>query len=472
MGPYFFCGIGGSGMLPLALILAGQSVKIVGSDRSFDQGRTPEKFSWIKSQGIGIVPQDGEGLTKDFTALVISSAVEDTIPEVRKAKELGIPILKRAELLAKLFNQSQTSIAIGGTSGKSTTTGMLAWILSQADKNPTVMNGASFLNFVTPDNPYSSAICGDPDLFVAECDESDGSIILYHPSIAVLNNIALDHKPVEELVPIFRTYLEQSKQQVINLNNVAAANLYREFASTALTTGINHPTADINATGYAPLPLGSKSWIENRRTGEKGELHMQVPGKHNVENALSAIGAGLLNGLPFSQCLNALSTFKGVGRRLENVGKCNNIKVIDDFAHNPDKINASLSSLNEHFGRLLIIFQMHGYGPFKLMKDELRDAFLGGMKNGDVLFMPDVLYLGGTANMTPTAAEFINEINEMGGIRGIKGQWFKHRDEIIRVIPQIVQPGDRIVVMGARDDTLPIFARKLLEGVRFQSGAP
>ena len=247
MPSYFFCGIGGSGMFPLAMILKGQGATISGSDRGHDQGRSPDKFAYLVQQGITIVPQDGLGLTQDFDALIISSAVEDTIPEVKRAKEIGVPILKRAELLAQLFNAAETRIGIGGTSGKSTTTGMVAWILSQSQKNPTVMNGANFLNFVSPSTPFASALVGDKNLFVTECDESDGSIILYHPTIAVLNNIALDHKPVEDLKPIFAQFLNQSKQQVLNIDNPAVADMAESYHSTALTVGITHPKAMLRA---------------------------------------------------------------------------------------------------------------------------------------------------------------------------------------------------------------------------------
>ena len=146
--PWFFCGIGGSGMLPLALILRDQGAAIAGSDRSRDQGRTPEKFAWLERQGIALFPQDGSGVTSAAQVLVASAAVEDTVPEVVRAKELGCPRMTRAELLSTLFNRAPSSIAIGGTSGKSTVTGMLGWIMHQAGRDPTIMNGAVMKNFV------------------------------------------------------------------------------------------------------------------------------------------------------------------------------------------------------------------------------------------------------------------------------------------------------------------------------------
>lgn len=463
MGPYFFCGIGGSGMLPLAMILTGRNIKITGSDRSFDQGRTLEKKQWLENQGVNIVPQDGNGLTTDFEALIVSSAIEDTIPEVRKAKEIGVPVVKRAELLARLFNEAKISIAVAGTSGKSTTTGMLAWILTNAGKRPTVMNGANFLNFVSPETPFASAITGDNDLFVSECDESDGSIVLYHPEIAILNNVALDHKPVEELIPVFKTYLDQSAHQVLNLDNLVIDTDISSSYPRALTYGYENNRARLNASGYTPTLTGSITAILDRQTGKSGTLELKVPGRHNLENALSAIGAGLLAGLDLASMLDSLSSFSGVARRIQTIGNHNNINVIDDFAHNPDKINATLSTCNEHNGRLLIMFQMHGFGPLRLMKTELADAFLSGMKAGDKLYMPEVLYLGGTVDRSYTARDFINEINERGGKKGGAGEWFETRDEIIPKIVSEAKDGDRIIVMGARDDTLTTMAQTILE---------
>src|SRR5689334_20099757 len=198
-GPYFFCGIGGSGMLPLALILKARGYQVEGSDRSLDAGRTASKFEFLEQRGIRLHPQDGSGVTSKEQLLVTSAAVEDTVPDVVAARALGCPEVKRPQLLAELVNSSRFSIAVGGTSGKSTTTGMIGWILYATRRDPTVMNGAVMKNFVAGDFPFASAIIGvtDSDLFVSEVDESDGSIALYKPTVAVLNNIALDHKSMD-----------------------------------------------------------------------------------------------------------------------------------------------------------------------------------------------------------------------------------------------------------------------------------
>ena len=444
-------------MLPLAMILHGQGVRIAGSDRGHDQGRSPEKFDYLRQHGIKIVPQDGMGLTTDFDALVISSAVEDTIPEVKRAKELNIPILKRADVLAQLFNAAKMRIGIGGTSGKSTTTGMLAWILSEMKKNPTVMNGANFLNFVSPETPFASALVGDKNLFVTECDESDGSIILYRSTIAVLNNIALDHKPVEELKPIFATFLNQSEHQILNIDNQAVADMAVDYQDTGLTVGIDNPLAQLRATSLRHSPAGISTQIQYVTTGEVGQLSLRVIGRHNVENALCAIGAALMMGVNLSDSCRLLGSFLGVGRRLQTIKINNNISVIDDFAHNPDKISATLRSLNEFSGRLLVMFQMHGFKPFQLMKDELLMAFVEKLKQGDILYMPDVLFIGGTVNNSYTSKDFIKECSS----KNLNSFYAPLREEIGKMIEAEAKSGDRIIIMGARDDTLTDFAKSL-----------
>src|SRR5213592_3201763 len=204
--PVFFSGIGGSGMLPLACIVRASGGRVAGSDRSLDAGRLAPKFAYLQSLGIALSPQDGSGVQPGMT-FITSAAVEDSIPDVVRARELGLTHLTRPQFLARLLNSAQRSVAVGGTSGKSTVTGMIGWILHACHRQPTVMNGAVMKNFVTASAPFASALVGDPELFVSEVDESDGSIALYKPEIAVLTNISLDHKEMEELRQLFAGFL-------------------------------------------------------------------------------------------------------------------------------------------------------------------------------------------------------------------------------------------------------------------------
>ena len=225
--PWFFCGIGGSGMLPLATILKGHGAHVAGSDRSYDQGRTPEKFAWLRAEGFELYPQDGSGVVSAEQTLVASAAIEDSVPEIVRARKLGCPRMTRAELLAALFNAAPVGIAVGGTSGKSTVTGMLGWIMHQAGRDPTIMNGAVMKNFVSDEVPFASARVGAGGVFVSEVDESDGSIALYTPQVSVLLNVSLDHKSMEELRALFAGFLAAAPHAAVNFDDEEARLLAR-----------------------------------------------------------------------------------------------------------------------------------------------------------------------------------------------------------------------------------------------------
>src|SRR4051794_8579326 len=202
-GDYFFCGVGGSGMTPLALIIKAMGGAVEGSDRALDQGRTSDKFEFLRQKGVLLHPQDGSGINRASQIVVTSAAVEETVPDVAAARRVGATVITRARLLADLFNRAPWSVGVAGTSGKSTTVGMIGWILERAGKNPTIMNGAVMSNFVTADLPFASARIGDGEVFVSEVDESDSSIAFFGPRIALVNNISLDHKSLDELRSLF-----------------------------------------------------------------------------------------------------------------------------------------------------------------------------------------------------------------------------------------------------------------------------
>src|SRR3954451_9001261 len=213
---YFFCGVGGSGMTPLALIVQAKGGRVGGSDRALDQGRNTERFDFLRSRGVLLHPQDGSGMRSSGQILVTSAAVEETIPDVQAARRIGATVTTRAKLLAELFNASALSVGVAGTSGKSTTVGMIGWILHRAGRSPTIMNGADMKNFTGDGSPVASARVGEGDIFVSEVDESDGSIALFTPRIAVVNNISLDHKSLDELRALFSGFIAKAETMVLN----------------------------------------------------------------------------------------------------------------------------------------------------------------------------------------------------------------------------------------------------------------
>ena len=455
---YFFCGIGGSGMLPLAMIVQAQGFPIEGSDRALDQGRTPEKFDWLRAHGVTLHPQDGSGVTRASQQVIATGAIEETVPDIGAARRAGARIQTRPELLSQLFNAAPTSIGVAGTSGKSTITGMIAWILHQTGRNPTVVNGAVMKNFADADHPFASALIGGPDLFAAEVDESDGSIARYNPTVAVVSNISLDHKSMEELRDLFGGFVDRAQTAVLNLDNPETAALAQMLpAGKAITFALGEEQADLSAHDLQPLPTGMKfrliaGWSEY-------DAVLNVPGAHNVANALAALGAVKALGVPVGEAVAALATFAGIRRRMEVVGTAGGVTVIDDFAHNPDKIAATLKTLHAFDGRLLILFQPHGFGPLKLMKDEFIEGFAGLMRSDDVLLMPEPVYYGGTTDRSVGSQDIASGVRAAGR----NAEALPDRTACGERILELAQPGDRIIVMGARDDTLSTFAAELLE---------
>ena len=459
---YFFCGIGGSGMLPLASILRAQGADVAGSDRALDQGRTAAKFDFLRRQGIALFRQDGSGPRPGQT-LVASAAVEDSVPDVAAARRLGLERITRAELLARLFNAAGTGIAVGGTSGKSTVTGMIGWILHRAGLSPTVMNGAVMKNFATPDAPFASALVGAGDVFVSEVDESDGSIALYRPKIAVLNNVSLDHKSMEELRALFGDFLGCAAQAVVNADDPEARAL---APAGAVTFGLTDPAVDYKASDLEEAPFAIAFTATRRSSGETARVRLQVPGRHNAANALAALAAAGAAGVPLAAAAEALAGYEGLRRRFDLVGSRNGVAVIDDFGHNPDKIAATLATCRAVPGRLLIFFQPHGYGPLEKMGDELIAAFARGMTAEDLLVLPEPAFFGGTVAKTVTSADIADGIRVAGRTaEHIAGDFLEARLPAKRRLAALARPGDRILVMGARDDSLSQFAAELLESL-------
>ncbi|MDI1327549.1 MAG: Mur ligase family protein [Brevundimonas sp.] len=463
---YFFCGIGGSGMLPLALIVQARGGRIEGSDRSRDQGRTPEKFAWLEAHGVTLHPQDGSGVTRSGQTVVATGAIEDTVPDIGAAKRVGASIVTRPELLSQLFNAAPASIGVAGTSGKSTITGMIAWILHGADRRPTVMNGAVMKNFADADHPFASALIGGPwseetGLFVSEVDESDGSIARYDPTVAVVSNISLDHKSMEELRDLFGGFTDRATKAVLNLDNVETQALAQSLpGDKVITFALGEESATLNAHDLEPLPTGMRFNL-TELGGEPLPVILNVPGAHNVANALAAIGAVRAIGVPLTEAVASLETFAGIRRRMEVVGTANSVTVIDDFAHNPDKIAATLKTLHAFDGRLLILFQPHGFGPLRLMKDEFIDGFAGLLRAGDVLLMPEPVYHGGTTDRSVSSDDIASGVRAAGRT----AEALPTREACGDRLVELARPGDRIIVMGARDDTLSTFAAALLDRI-------
>ena len=458
---FFLVGIGGSGMMPLATILSGRGAIVAGSDRGLDQGRVAAKFDALRARGIALFPQDGSGVVSAEQIVVASAAVEDDVPDMVAAARLGCARASRADLLSTLFNRSALPIGVAGTSGKSTVTGMIGWILHAADRDPTVMNGAVMKNFAHPQAPFASALVGNGEAFVSEVDESDGSIAYYRPRIAVLNNVSLDHKGLEELRGLFAGFIAKVETAIVNLDNDEAAALAAALPPTHVATFGLDRDADFAACTIREAPF-SVTFDLIAAGNAPIAVRLQVPGRHNVSNALAAIAAAVAAGVPLDVAADAIGGFTGLRRRFDLVGEAAGVAVIDDFGHNPDKIAATLDTLHAFPGRLLLLFQPHGYGPLKVMRRELVESLAAKLAPDDVLVLPDPVYHGGTVAREVSSADIVADLTAAGR----DARHVADRAAAAAMLVAEARAGDRIVVMGARDDTLSLLAADMLESLR------
>ncbi|MEM9839770.1 MAG: Mur ligase family protein [Pseudomonadota bacterium] len=451
----FFCGIGGSGMLPLAMYLREQGLPVEGSDRAIDQGRADDLKKHLTAAGIGIYPQDGSGLRSSEQTLVTSSAVEATIPDVVAAQTIGAPHIIRAELLSDLCNSAPVSAGIAGTSGKSTTTAMLAWILDQAGMNPGVVNGAPMLNaFGESDEPQGWRSGSGP--FVCEVDESDGSIARYNPSVGVVLNVSEDHKPIAELKALFGGYAERSEHVVIGLDSDVSRAIAESLPKGKVTTVSLKLAADLVATDVAGDEAGVSAEVRTR-DGSKYTLRMPIVGEFNIGNALAAIAAAQRLGVSVPDAVAALSMFRGTARRLQLVGVARGVAVIDDFAHNPDKISASIGVLTKRYKRLRLFYQPHGYGPLASFRDLYEEAFAKSLRPVDSFSISKPAFFGGTVTKTADAEVLASNLSS----RGLTVTYTEERSAFLDTVSQS-EKGDAVVIMGARDNSLTTLAQSAL----------
>jgi UDP-N-acetylmuramate--alanine ligase len=314
-------------------------------------------------------------------------------------------------------------------------------------------------NFVSGDIPFASALVGNGGIFVSEVDESDGSIALYHPRVAVLNNVTLDHKSIEELRGLFFDFAGEAEQVILNLDDPETALLAERLAPERCTSfSFRNASASLFGSAVTAEPAALSFEVRDGRSGEVFPVRLQIPGRHNAENGLAAIAGAAAVGVPLAEAANALAGFTGLRRRFEVVGRPNGITVIDDFAHNPDKIAATLSTLRAFPGSLLIFFQPHGYGPLRAMRHELIDCFAANLREEDVLILSDPVYFGGTVDRSVTSGDIVAGVRAAGRM----AEHISDRAACGTRLTDLAQPGDRIIVMGARDDTLSIFAQELV----------
>lgn len=448
-----FCGISGSGMSALAQILKLSGVDVRGSDRNFDLGRDLENRKRLENIGIQIFPQDGSAVSTDLDFICASTAVEDTIADIKAAKELNVPIKTRPELLAEIFHSYKNNIVVAGTSGKTTTTAMVGFILDKAGKKPCMINGGLLRDYEN-NAGIPNIIYNDGDICVAEADESNGSIDLYSPTVSIINNISHDHKSIEEITELFQNLMKRTKTAtIINKDDTFCKNLSAKTGKTVFFS-ITDKTADYYASDIKPLKNGTSYKLDGK------EYTLKLIGKFNVSNALAAIACAECFGVDKHAAAKILQTFSGTKRRLEIIGSKNNIVVIDDFAHNPDKIKASISALRQYDGRLIVLFQPHGFAPMRSMGDEIMTNFCKYLNPEDILIMPEIFFVGGTVAKDISSADLIKKANILGKENAY---FFADRKDAENFILENAKPNDRIIIMGARDNSLTDLCHTLLQ---------
>lgn len=444
-GRLHFAGIGGSGMSALAQCVAMGGGRVSGSDRSFDRGLNGPSRTLLEGLGVAILPQDGSGVEGDCAAVVYSTAVEEQVPDFARARARGVPLVHRSELLAH-FVAGRRTLAITGTSGKSTTVAMAFEILQGAGRDPSVITGGELLALQAR-GLWGNAWAGKSDLLVVEADESDGSLVRYRPAVGVILNLQRDHQEEAEVARTFATFRAQAREGFVVGD---AANL-EPFAAGAVVCGLG-PRAQVRAEGVVAGPEGSAFQVLGV------PFRLDVPGAHNVENAVAAIAACRAVGVPLEAMAGPLAAYRGVARRFQSLGRARGVEVVDDFAHNPAKVAASLRTAHARARRVLGVFQPHGYGPLRFLRAEFVAAFAAGLEPQDRLWMLDVFYSGGTAARDISSGEVVREIAG----RGVRADLAPSRPRLVEALAAEAREGDLILVMGARDPSLTELSRSIL----------
>ena len=463
-----FAGVAGSGMSGLAQFHAQAGGPTTGSDRAFDQGQRMGIRDRLENLGIGILPQDGSFPTaalpgghcagQTCAAVVVSTAVEDRVPDIAAARKHGIPVLHRSELLARYVAAHRT-IAVSGTSGKSTVTAMVFTILRACGEDPGLLTGGPVSELVAKDligNAWAPGAAG-PDTvepyLVIEADESDGSLVRYRPWLGVILNLGLDHQATEEVMTMFRTFKNNVSGPLVC---GADTNLAPLAAGTELYGVEGGDRSGTWARDVSLRPDGSDFRVEDVA------FSLPVPGLYNVKNAAAAIAACRLCGIPLARMAPALAGFAGVSRRFERIGTAAGVEVIDDFAHNPDKIAAALGAahgrLTRAEGRVLAVFQPHGFKPTRFLREALVEAFAAGLGPDDVLWLPEIFFAGGTVTRDISSRDLVNDVLR----HGRDARFLAARVELPSAIAAEARSGDLVLVMGARDPSLTEFCRTIL----------
>ena len=446
----FFIGIAGAGMSAIAQYLQGSGLSVSGSDRFFNEGKAGDIKTKLEAAGINCFLQDGSGITAETDLVVASTAIEDTVVEIKKARALNIPVIKRSELLALLAAGKKT-IAVGGTSGKSTTCAMLFDIMTYAGLSPSVITGAGLVSLIKK-GKIGNAFVGNSDWLIIEADESDGSIVQYHPEIGLLLNIEKDHKEMAELQQVFEVFKNNSHHFIVNQSNENAKLLSAKIINDFEIEGSNSG-AGYTASGYLQNGFQISFQINNQ------PFALQLAGRHNMENALAAAAAAGFAGVTLQTAAEALQSYEGIYRRSQVLGKKENVWVIDDFAHNPVKCAAAIRSCQPVAAKVIAWLQPHGYTPTKFLRADFVKEISEALRPEDEIWMSEIFYAGGTTSKDISAADLINDIKN----KGCQAFFVEDRNQFLEKVRPHLSGNCVLLMMGARDPSLENFTKELYE---------
>ncbi len=436
-GHVYFIGIGGAGMSGIAKILLEQGYRVSGSDL-----QAGEATRRLEQAGATVfVGHRAANLPDDIGLVVVSTAISPENEELGAARDRNIPVAHRGEMLARLMAEKK-GIAIAGSHGKTTTTAMASLVLEKNGFDPTVVVGGNFHDI------GGNAKFGQGEYLVAEADESDGSFLRLAPYIAVVTNIEDDHLDHygsrENIKAAFREFVQKTPDDgfvVLCMDDNNVRQLAEVIDKRVVTYGIKHPAQ------YSARQIrneGMTTFAEIYLAEERlGRLELNVPGRHNINNAVAAVAIGMALGLEFAGIAAALKGFKGVGRRFQRLGQVNDVNVVDDYAHHPTEVAATLQAARQTDARRVIaVFQPHRYTRTKFLYNEFGGAF----NDADIVIINEI-YSAGEEPIPGVTADLIVRAAKERSTKPVI--YFRTMEEIVDFLAQLARPGDLIMTLGA-----------------------
>lgn len=434
-----FIGIGGYGMSAIARVMLEMGYKVTGSDMAMSAlaAKLQQKGAMIH---IGHATEQVHGAE----LVVYSTALSDDNAEWVEAKRLNIPVIHRSEMLARLLNERK-GVAVAGAHGKTTTSSMIALVMEECGTDPTYIIGGEIVNLGT------NAKAGKGDYVVAEADESDGTFLQYHPAIAVVTNIEADHLEnydgdfanLKAAYVQFLSQLQLGGKAIVCGDDENIREIIPNIQGTTITYGVE-ANNDYTATDIQP---GDRkiSFTMQYQGSDLGKIELSVPGLHNVYNAMGTVIACLEAGISFTAIAAAIVHFHGAKRRFQVVGDANDILIVDDYAHHPTEIEATIVAAQATGKRVIAVFQPQRYSRTFFLLDAFSRAFTGA----DEVIIADIYSPAGEKQIEGINSARLVELIKQNSNAGAR--YIAQKEDIISDLSTRIQPGDLVITMGAGD---------------------